>query len=326
MNDPRPVRILAVDGGGIRGIVPATLLIELQQRLAGRTLVECFDVIAGTSTGGLVAAAVCAPDAAGKPRYTPAQILEFYVHDCTQIFRRNLAWTLSSLDGLRRPKYPAAGMEAFLAARFGDLQLKDALRPLLLVSYDLANRAPWVFSSVLAAEAAGRNYLVRDACRATTAAPTYFPAATARSFDGDSRELVDGGVCANDPALAAFVVADRLFPGRPVSIVSLGTGNVSLPIDGAAARRWGVLGWAAHLLDLLTTGQSAMSEASLRRLVGVTARDGSRYVRLQPDLPRHLGRMDDTSPENVGGLQRVTREYCAANAALLDSIAAELLQ
>lgn len=323
MSDPRPVRILAVDGGGIRGIVPATMLIELQQRLA-RPLAECFDVVAGTSTGGLVAAAVCAPDGNGGARYTPEQILEFYVRDCTQIFHRSLPWTVTSLGGLRRPKYPAAGIDAFLAARFGDLQLKDALRPLLLVSYDLARRVPWVFSSVLAAEEAGRNYLVRDVCRATTAAPTYFPAATVRSFAGDSRELVDGGVCANDPALAAFVVADRLFPGRPALIVSLGTGNVTAPIDGAAARRWGVGGWAWHLLDLLATGQSAMSEASLKKLVGVTARDGSRYVRLQPDLPHDLGRMDDTSPQNVTGLQRVTRQYCAQQAALLESIAAEL--
>jgi patatin-like phospholipase/acyl hydrolase len=323
MSVGRPVRILAVDGGGIRGIVPATMLVELQQRLA-RPLVECFDIVAGTSTGGLVASAVCAPDGRGGARYTPAQILEFYERDCTQIFHRSLVWTVTSLGGMRRPKYPAAGIDAFLAARFGDLQLKDALRPLLLVSYDLARRAPWVFSSVLAAEEAGRNYYVRDACRATTAAPTYFPAATVRSFAGDSRELVDGGVCANDPALAAFVVADRLFPGRPALIVSFGTGNVTAPIDGAAAQRWGVVGWAWHLLDLLTTGQSAMSEASLRKLVGVTARDGSRYLRLQPDLPHDLGRMDDTSPQNVAGLQRVTREYCAGQAALLESIAAEL--
>lgn len=323
MNDPQPVRILAVDGGGIRGIVPATVLVELQ-RLLPRPIIEYFDVVAGTSTGGLVASAVCAPDSSGGPRYTPQQILEFYMNECRQIFHRSAWWTIESLGGLRRPKYPARGIDAFLLAHFGDLELRHALKPLVMVSYDLTRRAPWVFSSVLAAEEATRNFLLRDACRASTAAPTYFPAATVRSLAGDSRELVDGGVCANDPVLAAFVVAERLHPGRPVMLVSLGTGNFTNPIDGAAAKRWGVAGWAWRLIDLLSDGQSAMSEATMRRLLGSAARAHSSYHRLQPDLPADLGRMDDTSPGNVTGLERVAREYCATHAAQLDSIAAAL--
>ena len=324
MNDPRPVRILAVDGGGIRGIVPATVLVELQRRLP-RPIVEYFDVVAGTSTGGLVASAVCAPGPSGGPRYTPQQILEFYVRDCRQIFHRSLGWVVESLGGLRRPKYPAHGIEAFLEDRFDDTELRQALKPLVMVSYDLTQRAPWVFSSVLAADEASRNYLLRDACRASTAAPTYFPAATARSLAGDARELVDGGVCANDPVLAAFVVAERLYPGRPLALVSLGTGNFTNPIDGAAAKRWGLGGWAWRLLDLLSDGQSAMSEATMRRLVGAAARDGSQYYRVQPDLPAGLGRMDDTSDENVAGLERITRDHCARHAAQLDTIATALL-
>ena len=323
MSEPRPVRILAVDGGGIRGIVPATVLVELQRRLP-RPIVDYFDVVAGTSTGGLVASAVCAPDASGAPRYTAQQILDFYIRDCRQIFHRSTWWAIKSLAGLRRSKYPARGMDDFLVDRFGDLELRHALKPLVMVSYDLTRRAPWVFSSVLAAEEASRNYLLRDACRASTAAPTYFPAATARSFAGDARELVDGGVCANDPVLAAFVVAERLHPGRPVLLVSLGTGNFTNPIDGAAAKHWGVLGWAWQLIDLLSGGQSTMSEATMRRLLAVAAREGSHYHRLQPDLPANLGRMDDTSEENVTGLGRVTREYCAAHAMELDAIAAAL--
>lgn len=324
MNDARPVRILAIDGGGIRGIVPATMLVELQRRLP-RPIVEYFDVVAGTSTGGLVASAVCAPAPSGGPHYTPQQILEFYVRDGRQIFHRSLGWTVASLGGLRRPKYPARGIDAFLVDRFGDTELRHALKPLVLVSYDLTLRAPWVFSSVLAAEEASRNYLLRDACRASTAAPTYFPAATVRSLAGDSRELVDGGVCANDPVLAAFVVAERLYPGRPLALVSLGTGNFTHPIDGAAAKRWGLGGWAWRLLDLFSDGQSAMSEATTRRLLGAAARDGSRYYRVQPDLPAGLGRMDDTSDENLAGLERVTREHCTRHAAQFDEIATALL-
>lgn len=324
MSSDRPVRILAVDGGGIRGIVPATVLVELQRRLA-RPLVEYFDVVGGTSTGGLVASAVCAPDASGGPRYTAQQILDFYVQDCHQIFERSAWWTLKSLGGLRLPKYPARGINAFLRARFGEAELKDALKPLVMVSYDLTRRVPHVFSSVLAAEEASRNFLLRDACRASTAAPTYFPAAQVKSLAGEVRELVDGGVCANDPVLAAFVVAERVHPGRPLLLVSLGTGNFTNPIDGDSARRWGIAGWAWRLLDLFSDGQSAMSEATMRRLLAAAVRSDSRYFRLQPDLPSGVGRMDDTSPQNLASLQQITRDYCGTSHAQLDAIAAALV-
>jgi uncharacterized protein len=319
----RPVRILTVDGGGIRGIVPATLLVELQHLLP-RPLVEYFDVVAGTSTGGLVASAICAPSPDGGPRYTPQEILEFYIRDCRRIFHRSPLWIMRSLDGFRLPKYPAEGIEAFLVDRFGDTELRSSLKPLLMVSYDLTRRVPLIFSSDLAVREASSNFLLRDACRASAAAPTYFPAASVRSFAGDTRELVDGGVCANDPVLAAFVVAERLFPGRPLALVSLGTGNFTHPIDGAAAKRWGLGGWAWRLLDVLSDGQSAMSESTMQRVLDTTFCAHSRYHRLQPDLPPGLGRMDDTSPDNLSGLEQATRDYCRHHAHRLASIAEEL--
>lgn len=323
MTDDRPVRILAVDGGGIRGIVPSVMLVALQQRLPG-PLSDYFDVIAGTSTGGLVAAGLSAPDAKGAPRYSIEEVLGFYTGDCREIFHRSALWEVESLDGMSRPKYPADGMDRFLVERFGDLELKDAMRLLVLVSYDLAKRRPMVFSSARAAEDPSRNFLLRDACRATTAAPTYFPPAFVASLDGDSREFVDGGVCANDPTLPAFVEADLQFPDRPVLIVSLGTGRMNQPLDGAAVRNWGAAEWALNILDVLTDGQSGMSEACLTHLMATRERAGSSYVRLQPDVPAGLGRMDDTSDANLGGLQEITRRYCEAQSSKLDALAAAL--
>jgi uncharacterized protein len=120
------------------------------------------------------------------------------------------------------------------------------------------------------------------------------------------------------------VVAERLFPGRPLSLVSLGTGNFTHPIDGAAAKRWGLSGWAWRLLDLLSDGQSAMSEATMHRFLSTDFCAHSHYHRLQPDLPPGLGHMDDTSHDNLAGLERTTRDYCAKHAHRLASIAEEL--
>lgn len=352
--DARPLKVLAVDGGGIRGIVPATMLIALQQRLV-KPVVEYFDIVAGTSTGGLVGAGLCAPDSSGvRPRYTVDDILDFYRRDCREIFHRSFFHVVRSLGGLLSPKYPAAGIDAFLEQRFGAVELKDVLQTLVLVSYDLARRRPHVFSSELARKRPERNFLLRDACRASAAAPTYFPPAVVRDFAGGSCLLVDGGVCANDPALAAFVAAEEEVAqradervvgddpgdgaadgmshpvdphaGRPVLIVSLGTGNLSTRLDGAAARHWGYAGWAEHILDVMADGQSTMSERCLRRLVDVAAPAGWHYRRLQPTLPPGLGRLDDTSDANVAGLERAARDYCARSdtARLLDTIAREI--
>lgn len=319
----RAVRILAVDGGGIRGIVPAIMLEALQRRLE-RPVSDYFDVIAGTSTGGLIAAALCAPGPDGGPRYDTGQILGFYTDDCREIFHRSLWHTLVSIDGLRRPKYPSSGMRRFLSERFGDLQLAEARRLLMLVTYDITRRRPFVFCSARAVESAAKNFRVSDACLATTAAPTYFPAAAIESLAGAERHFVDGGVCSNDPMLPAFVEADKEFPGRPVLMVSLGTGNLTDPLGIRGTRRWGAVRWATQILDVLMDGQSGMSENCLDHLVKSRERAGSAYFRLQPDIPPGLGRLDDTSAGNVAGLQAVAAAYCRDQSAVLDGIASAL--
>jgi predicted acylesterase/phospholipase RssA len=319
-SDTRPVRVLAVDGGGIRGIVPSVFLIELQRRLS-RPISDCFDVIAGTSTGGMLAAALCTPGAGDAPRYTPEDILGFYTKDCRQIFHRSAAYALLSAGGWLRPKYPTSGIRDFLKDRFGDLALSQVRRLLMLVTYDVQRRRPYVFCSARALERAHHDFLLRDACRASTAAPTYFAPAGIEDRVGDLRHFVDGGVCSNDPTLPAFVEADQQFPGRPVIAVSLGTGAMMQATHRPRARHWGAFGWATRILDVLTEGQSGMSENCLSHLVRSRARAGSAYLRLQPAIPDGLGRMDDTSTRNLKGLEDATRRYCEMEAARLDDIA-----
>ena len=139
-----------------------------------------------------------------------------------------------------------------------------------------------------------------------------------------SSHFIDGGVCSNDPMLPAFVEADKEFPGRPVLMVSLGTGNLTDPLGIHGARRWGAVRWATQILDVLMDGQSGMSENCLDHLVKSRERPGSEYFRLQPDLPPGLGRLDDTSERNVAGLQEVTAAYCRDQSGVLDAIAATL--
>src|SRR3954469_18377138 len=102
------MRVLSIDGGGIRGVIPALVLTELERR-AGRRTFELFDLIAGTSTGGILACALCAPDP-----LPASQLVGLYEERGPDIFDRSLFQRIKSAEGLIDEKYDAAGLEAAL--------------------------------------------------------------------------------------------------------------------------------------------------------------------------------------------------------------------
>jgi patatin-like phospholipase/acyl hydrolase len=152
------------------------------------------------------------------------------------------------------------------------------------------------------------------AAEATAAAPTYFePVAV-----GDAA-LIDGGVFAGNPAMCAYAEAVRLWPGEPITVVSLGTGGQTRPIPLEKARGWGVLEWARPIIDVVFDGSSDAVDYQLEHVLG------ERYVRLQARLDGANDDMDDASAANVAALEAVGAQLVAENAALLDRLAAELV-
>src|SRR5262249_23295357 len=117
-----PVRILSIDGGGIRGVIPALVLAELQTRVGNAPLLDPFDLVAGPSTGGLIALGLNVRGPDGKPRYTAQDMVNLYTEDGPRIFSRSFWYRLTSLGGLRRPRYPVTGLEAVLREKFGSVQ------------------------------------------------------------------------------------------------------------------------------------------------------------------------------------------------------------
>src|SRR5262245_5960534 len=253
-----PVRILSIDGGGIRGLVPAMILAELQTRVGNTPLVDLFDLVAGTSTGGLIALGLNVPGSDGKPRYTPEDMVSLYTEDGPRIFSRSFWYRLTSLDGLRRPRYPATGLEAVLREKFGSVQLKDALKEVLLTSHDIQKRQVLLFSRHRARQDPNHDYLMRDVARASSAAPSYFAPATIMNQGGAGTIAVDGGVGANHPMLVSFVAAMKLFPGKEILLVALGTGKAVRPFPTDEALRWGILGWAGPISTVLLDAQASL--------------------------------------------------------------------
>lgn len=246
-------RILCVDGGGIRGLIPALVLAELERRLQRRSgdpgarISDYFDMLAGTSTGGLVALSLTTadPDDPSRPRVSAAELASLYVEDGPAIFRRSAWQVLRTLGGYAGPKYGAGPLRAAVEERLGTATIGNALRELVVTAYDMTDREPYFFKRWRARESRERNFPIVDAALATSAAPTYFP-----SHAVDGRALVDGGVFAANPVIAAIAEALKETPeGEPgltpddLLVVSLGTGVHEQGFSQREVAGWGKIGW-----------------------------------------------------------------------------------
>jgi hypothetical protein len=160
--------ILAMDGGGIRGIIPATFLVRLEKDTQTQTH-KLFDLIAGTSAGGINACALTKP----QP-FSAQQTATFYTDYGPKIFKRS--WTSILTGGqLLHSKFPAAGIEESLEYFFGGEELKETLTDLLIPTFEMLSYAPYFFKTAKARINPLDNFLLRDVARATAAAQTYFP-------------------------------------------------------------------------------------------------------------------------------------------------------
>lgn len=177
----KPVRILSIDGGGIRGVLPATFLSVLEEKLQETSgnknlrLADCFDLIAGTSTGGLLTCMYLTPDDNNAliPKYTARQALEFYFG------YGDSAFTPNAKGGFH--KYSPAGLEAGLNKFFGNLKLSQLIKPCCITAYDMIHCEPFIFYSHRAISDPRANYYIKDVARATSALPGIFPPATIAS-------------------------------------------------------------------------------------------------------------------------------------------------
>ena len=308
------IKVLAIDGGGIRGILPAVILAELEKRL-GKPLHEVFDLIAGTSTGGIIALGLGTRCRSGGP-YNSKQLLNLYIQNGAAIFKKN--W-LTPEKELILPKYSPDSLETTLTRFFQDTEFQAALTPLLISSYDLQGQLPFFFKSHRIAANPTYNWRLTEIARATSAAPTFFPPLHLSREEKDYA-LVDGGVFVNNPSMAAYAEARSLYPDAGwVVVVSVGTGDRQDQITYASAKEWGLLGWAKQIVPVLMDSVSEAVDYELRALPGCT------YYRLQvPHLQEASADMDDVDPENLANLQSVATDYVSSASNVMTKICTEL--
>ena len=297
-------RILAIDGGGIRGLVSCTWLDAVETTLANAGkpgLLGSFDLLAGTSTGALVACGL-------GLGMSPQTLAALYRDRRTGIFPGTAGklWSRARRlfrHGLSAPRYDGKGLEAVLRDVFGDRRMGELRRPTLITSYDTLARRPVIFKSFLPEHADLRLW---EVCRASTAAPSYFPA-HGMEVDGQLCSLIDGGIVANNPTACA--IAEALRRDREVRqcgdlvVLSVGTGERNQPIPLASAREWGAVEWAIPIIDVLFDGNADSVDYISRQLVG------KGYFRLQAELLAGLDDLDQTSAAHISALDTLAREY-----------------
>jgi patatin-like phospholipase/acyl hydrolase len=301
------MRVLSIDGGGIRGVIPALVLAEIEKR-SGKRIFELFDLIAGTSTGGILACALCAPEA------LPAeQLVALYEVEGPKIFDRSVWQRIRSADGLLDEKYDGGALDRALERFLSDKRLAETKPDLLVPAYNMGDPGPYFFKSRKAREE-NEDFPLSQVARATAAAPTYFePAEVA------GQALVDGGVFAANPAMCAFAEVMRFEPAADIFLLSLGTGQRTHKRSFDEVEDWGLVEWAKPILDVVFDGVSDAVDYQLRH-----ALDDGHYWRLQVELDRAADALDNAGEENLRLLREQAEQLISDRSADIDAAIAAL--
>ncbi|MFK7806793.1 MAG: patatin-like phospholipase family protein [Saprospiraceae bacterium] len=339
--------ILSIDGGGIRGIIPCTILSEIEKRTQ-KPIAESFDLIAGTSTGGILASGLTIKDEAGKPKFPASELLHLYKGEKgKKIFKKPMR-LLNKARLLFKPLYESKNISEVLINQFGKARLKNSYTDLLITSYDTHNKKPFYFRSRLAKQQQEEDFDICDVCRSTSAAPTYFPPKLlpymGRHAVNKSKDvsLIDGGVFANNPSMLAYVEAQELWRkdpaykrqfkmrtdellankdmaaapnpdnfAPPILLISLGTGRTQKLYNHKETKGWGVK-WIRPLIDILMQGVSESTHYQMQYMLPPYEDNSGvahpRYYRLNIDIEAQFSEMDDTSDATLSQLEQYGKD------------------
>ncbi|CAN4082882.1 unnamed protein product [Withania somnifera] len=336
-NTGKLITILAIDGGGIRGIIPGVILAYLEsqlQELDGKDarIADYFDLIAGTSTGGLVTAMLAAPNKDKRPLYAAKDITPFYIEHSPKIFPQ-IGGPFTGLVNLTKmmngPKYDGKYLHNLIKGILGGTRLHDTLTAVVIPTFDIKRLQPVIFSSYETKSKPDLDAELADICISTSAAPTFLPAHTFKNKDAQNSErefnLIDGGVAANNPTLIAIGEVTKqvlmkhqdLYPVKPMDfgrflVISLGTGNAKNEgkYNATMVAKWGILSWLTYnnstpIVDAFN--QASADMVDLHNFVVFKAlQSDNKYLRIQDDtLTGNWTSVDISTKNNLEGLVKV---------------------
>jgi patatin-like phospholipase/acyl hydrolase len=319
--------ILSIDGGGVRGVIPARILQEIEQRIK-LPIYEVVDTISGNSTGGIIALGLVTPDETGtKAKYRAEDLVTLYRERSRDIFSKSLWHRVKTGFGTWGTKYEREALDKILDEKFGFNTLSNTLKNTLIFSYSLDFREGHLWSSAIAKTQPKKDFYLKDIAAATSAAPTYFAPARISNTQGNycyklineaKQEVIvptcieaDGGIFANNPAImtVAFLLEqDPTLDRENLILISLGTGQVRRKSDQISLHQGGILNWLidANVIDLILNATAEVSEWTATAL-------GIPTYRIQVFLdPKEEG-LDNVTPHNINSLLDKTEDYIKNN-------------
>ena len=306
-------KILSIDAGGTRGIIPAIILAEIEAR-ARQPISNLFDFFAGTSTGGMLVLGLNRPDPVDRfrPLCSATEVGWLFHEWGNRAFNKEL----SKADRLISERSSDGGIEGMFREYFGNTRLSRSLRPTMVTAFDLVKGRPFFFNSAQAAKNNSVDVFMWQAARATTAVPRHFAplrlSVSLAPFPNHHEVcLIDGSLFAGNPAMCALAEARALFPEEDdFLLISLGCGEVSrgLSPDNLQKTR-------RRLADCSLTAQSACVDYQMRAFLQV-----HRYIRIQAELMPGFDRIDDTSRDYLQKMEEVARATIVRYSKVLDNI------
>jgi len=345
-------KILSIDGGGIRGIIPALLLAEIERRTQ-KPIFSLFDLITGTSSGGILALGLTKPrlssdisDNLPLAEYTAEDLLQLFIEYGVEIFYEPLFERLLGPleDIFIQPKYPSESKEEIFKQYFGNALLENNLKEVFVTSYDIEQRIPIFFTNKLEKQQIeSKNFQklcggfsLLDAALATSATPTYFaPHRIVNPHNsGIAYTLIDGGVFANNPAHLAILEAQisskrkaqKVLNTEDILVVSLGTGSLTSVYPYKEVKNWGLLQWGRPLLNIVFDGGSEVVDGELEQLFEPSDKEAkSFYYRFQTLLDSELEEIDNTKLQNTRQLKAIAHRLISNKSQQIDDLCSLLL-
>ncbi|SHH78761.1 CBASS cGAMP-activated phospholipase [Winogradskyella jejuensis] len=310
-------KILSIDGGGLRGIIPLQVIKQIES-ITGEPIHKSFDLIAGTSTGGLLACALTMQDynsiEVDTRKYTLDEIEAIYKERGSEIFpKHNLL--KSGINGISkwfRPQFKIKNLISVLDEYFDDNRITSCLRHVFITSYNIHRNKPIFFTTREASMFPDKNSKLVEICRATSAAPTYFES---HNFNYDSENIicVDGGVVMNNPAIGALIevlgnsdykhykINDKRLKLDDISILSLGTGRSNKMLKSSTSKKWGRIKWIKPIIDISTGGPAKIAHQQISTIFKSSGLENN-YLRIDIDIEEKYSEMSDSSEETINYL------------------------
>lgn len=304
--DKKTIRILSVDGGGVKGLAVIHFLKKIEEKY-NKNIYDMFDVFAGCSIGAIIVSIIA---------YNKISVREFIEKIYTKDFFKDIL-NKSLFDRLFKsvqfsPKYDGTHKSKKIEELFGSSRfINDTEKSVIISSYNFTTKKPRFFKSWDKED----KTTIMDALGISTAAPSYYPSVY-NKFD-DSWNI-DGGVCANNPSLACYSdIIDMYGPENDVQILSIGTGKIinNFTGDQNDVQNWGGIQWVTKggLLDIIMNGASDTTNYYIKNM---TKALGHKYVRINGYLK--CIELDNCSDENLKDLEIAGNDWFDSNESVLE--------